>query len=61
MDETLLSFDVSNTFTVEETGAHTVRICTTGYKKSNFTVVLCCLADGTKLPPMIIFKLVNVP
>ena len=33
----------------------------TGHEKSNFTVVLGCMADGTKLPPVIIFKLKNVP
>ncbi|CAG8610939.1 565_t:CDS:2, partial [Dentiscutata erythropus] len=59
-DEFLI-FDVPSNYTVEETGAHTVSICTTGYEKSNFTVVLGCLADGTKLVSMVIFKLVNVP
>ncbi|CAG8507144.1 22632_t:CDS:2 [Dentiscutata erythropus] len=39
----------------------TISIKTCGYEKSCFTVVLTCLADGTKLPPMIIFKLKNVP
>ncbi|CAG8627158.1 3193_t:CDS:2, partial [Diversispora eburnea] len=47
--------------TVEETGSRTVSIRTTGHEKSNFTVVLSCMVDGTKLPPLIIFKLVNVP
>src|SRR6185437_9893421 len=61
MDETPLAFDVPSNYTVKETGAHTVSIRTTGYEKSNFTVVLGCLADGTKLVPMVIFKLVNVP
>ncbi|CAG8805005.1 4104_t:CDS:2, partial [Dentiscutata erythropus] len=46
IDETSLVFDISNTFTVEETSAHTVGIHTTRYKKSNFIVILCCLADG---------------
>ena len=30
-------------------------------ERSHFTVVLACMADGTKLPPLIIFKLKNVP
>ena len=61
MDETPLSFDLPSNFTVDETGARTISIRTCGYEKSNFTVVLCCMADGTKLPPLIIFKLKNVP
>ncbi|CAG8443615.1 4125_t:CDS:1, partial [Diversispora eburnea] len=60
MNEMLLSFDIPSNMTVEETGARTVSIHTTGYEKSNFTVVLCCMEDGTKLSPVIIFKLVNV-
>ncbi|CAG8602270.1 6251_t:CDS:2, partial [Diversispora eburnea] len=61
MDETPLSFDISSNTTIEETNASTVSIRTTGHEKSNFTVVLSCMADSTKLPPLIIFKLVNVP
>ena len=61
MDETPLTFDMPSNMTVEETGSRTVSIRTTGHEKSNFTVVLSCMADGTKLPPLIIFKLVNVP
>jgi hypothetical protein len=30
-------------------------------KKKNFTVILGCMADGTKLPPVCIFKLKNIP
>ena len=37
-------------------GAKTVAVKTSGNKKTRFTVVLACCADGTKLPPMIIFK-----
>ena len=36
-------------------GAKTVAVKTSGNKKTRFTVVLACCADGTKLPPMIIF------
>ena len=46
MDETPLTFDVPNNTTIEETGASTVSIRTTGHEKSNFTVVLACMADG---------------
>ena len=34
----------------------TISITTTDHEKSCFTVVLSCLANGTKLKPMIIFK-----
>ncbi|CAG8462456.1 5311_t:CDS:2, partial [Paraglomus occultum] len=47
--------------TIDECGARTVNIRTTGHERSHFTVVLACMADGTKLPPVIIFKLENVP
>lgn len=61
MDETPLSFNLPSQTTVEERGKRTVSILTTGHEHTNFTVTLTCLADGTKLPPVIIFKLVNVP
>ena len=61
MDETPMSFDLPNNTTIDERGARSISIRTTGYKKTNFTVVLTCMADGTKLPPIIIFKLKKVP
>src|SRR4051812_21247549 len=56
MDETPMSFNLPNNTTVEQSGARTVSILSTGHERSNFTVVLSCMADGTKLPPVIIFK-----
>ena len=61
MDETPISFNLSNNITVEQHSTKIVSILSTRYEHSNFTVVLSCMADGTKLPPVIIFKLVNVP
>jgi len=61
MDETPLTFDMPSTTTIEEIGSRTVSIRTCGHEKSNFTVVLACMANGTKLPPMIIFKLKKIP
>ena len=61
MDETFLSFNLPNSTMIEQRGTKTVSILSTGHERSNFTVVLSCLADGMKLPPVIIFKLVNVP
>ena len=61
MDETPLSFNLPSNTTIEHSGSKTVSILSTGHERSNFTVVLACLADGTKLPPVIIFKLKKVP
>ena len=56
MDETPMNFDMPPSRTVNPVGEKTVLIKTTGNEKNHFTVVLACLADGTKLKPMIIFK-----
>jgi len=61
MDETPLTIDLPGNLTIDECGTRTVNIRTTGHERSHFTVVLACMADGTKLPPLIIFKLKNVP
>ena len=56
MDETPVWFDMPSTRTVNTRGEKTVSVTTIGHEKSCFTVVLSCLADGTKLKPMITFK-----
>ena len=56
-----MAFDLPNNTTVDELGARSISIQTTGHENSNFTVVLSCMADGTKLPPTVIFKLKNIP
>lgn len=61
MDETPLSFDIPTTRTVNQKGEKSITIRTTGHEKSNFTVALACAADGSKIPPMVIFKKAKVP
>ena len=62
MDETLLNSDMPPSRTVNPAGEKTVLIKTTGNEKNNFTVVLAaCLADGTKLKIIIIFKRKTMP
>ena len=61
MDETPVWFDMPSARTVNEKGAKTVLVNTTGHEKSRFTVVLACMADGTKLKPMVIFKRKTLP
>lgn len=61
MDEVPLTFDIPMGRTVAEKGENTISVRTTGHEKSHFTVVLACCADGTKLPPMIIFKRKTMP
>ena len=61
MDETPMCFDMPSATTVNKTGAKEVFIRTTGNEKNHFTVVLACAADGTKLPPMVIFKRKTLP
>ncbi len=46
---------------VEEEGAEEVSVLPTGYKKQRMTLMLTVLADGSKLPPYIIFKHKLVP
>lgn len=61
MDETPMTFDLPGNRTVAGIGNKTVLIRTTGHEKTHFTVVLSCLADGTKLRPVIIFKRKTLP
>lgn len=61
MDETPVMFDMTGNKTIDVKGTKTVHIKTTGHEKSRFTVVLSCLADGTKLKPMVIFKRKTMP
>ncbi len=55
MDEIPLTFDVPSNKTVDVKGSKTVMI------KTRYTVVLACCADGTKLPPLLIFKRKMLP
>ena len=51
MDKTPMSFDLLSNTSIDERGTRTVSIRTTGHERTNFTVVLTCMADGTKLLP----------
>uniref|UniRef100_H3A0T2 HTH CENPB-type domain-containing protein n=1 Tax=Latimeria chalumnae TaxID=7897 RepID=H3A0T2_LATCH len=56
MDETPMNFDMPSNRTVDSKGSKTVLVKTTGHEKTRFMVVLACMANGTKLKPMVIFK-----
>ena len=61
MDETPVCFDMTENTTVDAKGVKTVLMKTTGHEKTCFTVVMACMADGTKLYPMLIFKRKTMP
>ncbi len=61
MNELPIWFDLLSNSTIDHKGTKTVTICITGHEHSSFTVVLACMADGSKLPAVCIFKLKNVP
>ncbi|XP_075207983.1 uncharacterized protein LOC142312884 [Anomaloglossus baeobatrachus] len=61
MDEIPINFEVPSNGTVKAKGANTMAVKTSGQDKTPYTVVLSCCADGTKLPPMVIFKSKNMP
>ncbi|CAJ0868728.1 11424_t:CDS:2 [Entrophospora sp. SA101] len=61
MDETPVYFDMVGNLTIDKHGAKTVQVQTTGNDKNRFTCVLTILADGTKLPPIVIFKGKQMP
>jgi hypothetical protein len=56
-----MTFDLPSSSTIDKLGAKAISICITGYEKANFTVVLTYMADRTKLSPLIIFILKNIP
>ena len=61
MDETPLWVDMPGDYTMEQIGTKSITMKTTGHEKSRFTVMLAAIADGTKLPPMVLFKGVRPP
>ena len=61
MDETPMTFDLPPNRTVNLSGAKMVMIKTTEHEKTRFTVVLACMADRTKLKPVVIFKCKTLP
>jgi len=61
MDVVPLTFDVPSNKTVDVKGAKTIMIKTSGNEKMHYTVVFACCADGTKLPPLLIFKRKTLP
>ncbi len=56
MDQTMCRFDMAPNSTNNIRGERDIRIATTGGAKIGFTVALTALADGTKLPAFIVFK-----
>ena len=61
MDETPMNFDMPPNRTFNSKGSKTVLIKTTGHEKTRFTVVLACMADRTKLKPMVVYKRKTMP
>jgi len=61
MDETTVTFDMPENRTVAPVGDKTVLVKTSGHEKTHFTVVLACMADGSRLKPMIILKRKTLP
>ena len=56
MDETAVYFDMPGDSTLHHKGEKTVIIRTTGHEKDKITVVLAAMADGRKLPPLVVLK-----
>ena len=55
MDKTAVWQDMLSSTTVENVGEKSIRLKTTGYEKSKFSICLTAKADGTKLRPFIVF------
>ena len=61
MDETPMQFELPSGRTLEFSGSRTIPVKSCGAKKRSFTVTLAVAADGSKLPPAVIFKGVRTP
>ncbi len=59
LDEIPLWFDFTSDKTLELKGIKEIPVRVTAKYKVRATLVLCCLANGDKLPPMLIFKETN--
>ena len=59
MNKTPISFDLSSSYILEKRDSNTISIKITEHKRSMFTVILDCITNSSKLPPVIIFKLKN--
>ena len=57
MGEVSLTFDVPSNKTVDVKGAKTIMVKTSGNEKT----LLACCDEGTKLPPLLIFKRKTLP
>uniref|UniRef100_A0A8C6PX15 HTH CENPB-type domain-containing protein n=1 Tax=Nothobranchius furzeri TaxID=105023 RepID=A0A8C6PX15_NOTFU len=60
-DQTPVFFDMPTSVTVHKKGEKSVIVKSTGNEKNRITVMLACLADGTKLAPYVILKRKTVP
>lgn len=56
MDETPVWIDMPGDYTLETKGVKTVTMGSTGHEKSRITVCLAAMGDGTKLPPLVLWK-----
>ena len=56
MDETPLFMNIASTRTIARIGSKEAVIKTHGQEKVHVTAILCIIADGIKLPPMLVFK-----
>jgi hypothetical protein len=60
-DETPVYFDMPPNYTVDDTGAKSVAVKTSGHEKMRATVMLVVLADGNKLPLYVFLNRKNMP
>lgn len=56
MDETPICYENNYSTTITTIGAQTVSVKNFNKDKLRITVILCIISDGTKQPPLIIFK-----
>jgi hypothetical protein len=57
----LMYFYMPPNYTVDDTGAKSVAVKTSGHEKMRVTVMSAVLADGSKLPPYVILNRKNTP
>lgn len=60
-DETPVFWDMPSNMTVDNKGAKSISLRTTGNEKQRITVMLAVTADGGKLPPYVILKRKTMP